>query len=578
MVRINHRFLFSMLAILLSSAAPLMGQTADAIYYNGHVITVWDAHPAAEAFAIRGDKFLAVGSNDEVMRTAGANTQKVDLHGRTVTPGLIESHVHPIMSALGDRDETFPSLHSIADIQAYIRKQVGIVPAARIIIVPKVFATRLEEHRLPTRYELDEAAGPRLAMTDNGYSSSLDSAMLAHLHITRETPQPADGKIIRDAKGEPLGPILGSNKLLEPARKSAPATFEDKLWALRSMQQRYNTAGITSVMDRAQDAEGFRVYETLEARGELSVRSSVTFLINGLGTPQDVRKEIEAIPLITGWGDDWVRVGSLKTVVDGGMLTGTAYLLEPWGENTQVYDYHDPSYRGVLRVPKENLFEMARVADELGWQMTAHVAGDGAESLLLDAYEAADKVKPIRGRRFCITHGNFTPPEAIARAVKLGVVIDSQIALHYLDGPAVKIPFGPERMKTFDPYRSMFDAGMVVSGGSDHMIGFDPRTAINPYHPFFGMWMAITRKTVDGSVLEPEQRITREEALRMWTINGAYLTFDEKKKGSIEPGKLADFAVINKDYLTCPEDEIRDIDPLRTVVGGRVVYDRLPAQ
>ena len=563
------------LAILLSGPALAAGQTADTIYYNGKVITVWNAHPVVEAFAIRGDKFLAVGSNDEVMRTAGPATVKIDLHGHTVTPGLIESHVHPIMSALGDRDETFAPLHSIAEIQDFIRGKAAVVEPDRIIFAPKVFATRLKEHRLPTRYELDEAAGPRLAMTDNGYSASLDSALLAKLGITRDTPQPADGKIIKDAKGEPTGVILGSNKLLEPARRTRAATFEDKLWALHSMQKRYNTAGITSVLDRAQDAEGFRVYETLEERGELSVRSSVTFMISAQGTPQDVRKEIMAIPLITGWGDDWVRVGSLKTILDGGMLTGTAYLRQPWGENTQVYDYHDPTYRGVLRVSKEDLFEMARVADEVGWQMTAHVAGDGAEELLLDSYEAADKIKSIRDRRFCITHGNFTPPEAIARAVRLGVVIDSQIDLHYFDGPAVKVPFGPERMKYFDPYRSMFDAGMVVSGGSDHMIGFNPRTAINPYHPFFGMWMSITRKTVDGSVLEPEQRITRDEALRMWTINGAYVAFDEKIKGSIEPGKLADFAVINKDYLTCPEDEIKDIDPLRTVVGGRIVYDTM---
>lgn len=563
-------------AILLFSASLAMGQTADTIYYNGHIITVWGTHPVVEAFAIRGDRFLAVGSNQEVMRTAGPQTQKVDLRGLTVTPGLIESHVHPIMSALGDRDEQLPAIHSIAEVQAYIRKQLASVPPERIILVPKVYATRLVEHRLPTRYELDEAAGQRLAMTDNGYSAVLDSALLARLGITRDSPQPPDGKIIKDGKGEPTGLILGSNKLLEPARKSRAATFDDKLWALRSMQKRYTTAGLTSVIDRAQDAEGFRVYETLEQRGELSVRTSVTFLISAQGTPQDVRKEIEAIPLITGWGDDWVRVGSLKTVVDGGMLTGTAYLRQPWGENTEVYGYHDPTYRGVLRVPKENLFEMARVADELGWQMTAHVAGDGAEELLLDAYEAADKVQSIRDRRFCITHGNFTPPEAIARAMKLGVVIDSQIALHYFDGPAVKVPFGPERMKTFDPYRSMFDAGMVVAGGSDHMIGFDPRKAINPYHPFYGMWMSITRLTVDGTVMEPEQRITREEALRMWTLNGAYLTFEEKIKGSIEPGKLADFAVINKDYLACPENEIKDIDPLRTVVGGRIVYDNLP--
>jgi len=562
-------------AFLLFGTGLLAGQTADTIYYNGHVITVWDAHPVAEAFAIRGDKFLAVGSNEEVMRTAGTATNKVDLHGHTVTPGLIESHVHPIVAALADRDEQFPAIHSVADVQAYIRKQVPRVPPERIIIVPKVFATRLVEHRLPTRYELDEAAGDRLAMTDNDYSSALDSALLARLGITRDSPQPADGKIIKDNRGEPTGLILGAIKLIDPLRRGSPPTFDDKLWALRSMQKRYVQSGLTSVIDRAQDAAGFRAYETLEQRGELSLRSSVTFLISALGTPEDVRKEIEAIPLMTGWGDDWVRVGSLKTVIDGGMLTGTAYLRQPWGGNTEMYGYHDPTYRGVLRVPKENIFAMARVADELGWQMTAHVAGDGAEELLLDAYEAADKVKSIRDRRFCITHGNFTPPEAIARAVKLGVVIDSQIALHYLDGPAVKFPFGPERMKYFDPYRSMFDAGMVVAGGSDHMIGFDARKAINPYQPFFGMWMAITRLTVDGTVMQPEQRITREKALRLWTLNGAYLTFDEKKKGSIEPSKLADFAVISKDYLSCPEDDIKDIDALRTVVGGRIVYDKL---
>jgi predicted amidohydrolase YtcJ len=563
------------LALWLFGAITAAGQTADTIYYNGHIITVWNAHPVVEALAIRGDKFLAVGSNQEVLQTAGPATLKVNLQGRTVTPGLIESHVHPIMAALGDRDGQLPAFHSIADVQAYIRKQLAVVPPASVIIVPKVFATRLAEHRLPTRYELDAAAGPRLAMTDNEYSSALDSALLERLGITRDSAQPADGKIIKDERGEPTGLVLGAGKLMDPLRKANPPSFEDKLRALRSMQKRYVQAGLTSVIDRGQDAAGFRAYETLEQRGELSLRSSVTFLISALGTPQDVRHEIEAIPLVTGYGDDWVRVGSLKTIMDGGILTGTAYLRQPWGEHTEVYGYHDPTYRGVLRVPRENIFEMARVADELGWQMTAHVAGDGSEELLLQAYQAADKLKSIRDRRFCITHGNLTPPEAIALAVKLGVVMDSEIAFHYLDGPAVKIAFGPERMKLFDPYRSMFDAGMVVAGGSDHMIGLDSRTAINPYQPFFGMWMAITRRGVDGSVMEPEQRITRDEALRMWTLNGAYLTFDEKKKGSIEPGKLADFTVISKDYLACPEDEIKDIDALRTVVGGRIVYDKL---
>jgi predicted amidohydrolase YtcJ len=226
-------------------------------------------------------------------------------------------------------------------------------------------------------------------------------------------------------------------------------------------------------------------------------------------------------------------------------------------------------------VPRENVMEMARVTNELGWQMTSHTTGGGAIDVLLDAYEAADREKPILGRRFTVTHGNFPNARAIERAKKLGVAFDCQIAWHHLDGPALKDVFGPERMSYFLPLKSLFDAGIVVAGGSDHMIRFDPRQAINPYHPFYGMWMAVTRKTADGSVLNPEQRITREQALRMWTLNGAYLTFEEKDKGSIEPGKFADLIVITKDYLRCPEDEIKDIEVLLTLVGGKTVHGSL---
>ncbi|MCI0664037.1 MAG: amidohydrolase family protein, partial [Acidobacteria bacterium] len=152
------------------------------------------------------------------------------------------------------------------------------------------------------------------------------------------------------------------------------------------------------------------------------------------------------------------------------------------------------------------------------------------------------------------------------------VVFDCQPAWHYLDGPVLKDVLGPERMAHFLPLRSLFDAGVIVAGGSDHMIRFDPRKATNPYHPFLGMWMAITRQTVDGTVLNPEQRITRPEALRMWTLNSAYLSFEEKSKGSIEPGKLADLIVVSKDFLSCPVEEIKNIETLLTVVDGKVVY------
>jgi predicted amidohydrolase YtcJ len=348
------------------------------------------------------------------------------------------------------------------------------------------------------------------------------------------------------------------------------------LWAIRAMQQRYHAVGITSMIDRGQTAPGWAAYQDLHRGGALTLRTYMTWLVSAKGTPDAVRQEIERIPVHTGDGDDVLRVGSLKTVIDGGILIGTAYLREVYGLNTAVYGYKDPDYRGVNNIPKENLAEMARTAARLGWQMTAHAAGGGAIDALLEAYETADRTIPIRDRRFTVSHGNFPDAQAIARAKKLGVVFDCQPAWHHYDGPALKDVFGPRRMEHFIPLRSLLDAGIVVAGGSDHMIRFDSRNAINPYHPFFGMWMTITRQTVDGAVLGPEQKITREEALRLWTLNGAYLTFEEKQKGSIEPNKLADFAVIDKDYQTIPENEIKTIETLLTVVGGKPVFGSLP--
>lgn len=557
------------LAGALSAAQP-----ADIVYWNGKIITMWDARPVAEALAIRGNRFLAVGTNQEVLAAAGPSTKKVDLRGRTVVPGLIDSHTHPSGAALSEQDGPVPVMNSIAEVQEYIRQQAARLPADRLIFVPKVYATRLKERRYPTRYDLDAATSGRPVMADNGYASVLNSFLLAKLGITRDTPEPSNGKIIKDERGEPTGLILGAPQLLGPLRRSRPRTHRDLVWAIESMQKKYNEAGLTSTIDRGQGPEGFRAYQELRRQGKLAVRTYVTYSISAQGTPAQVREEIRRIPFVTGWGDEWVRVGSIKTVLDGGILIGTALLREPYGLNTQVYGYKDPDYRGVQSVPKENLFEMARTANELGWQMTAHTAGGGATDLLLDAYEAADRKSPIRDRRFTISHVNFPNEQARRRAKKLGVLFDCQPAWHHFDGPALKDVFGPSRMSHFLPFRSLFDEGVIVAGGSDHMIRFDSRNAINPYHPFFGMWMTITRRAADGSVLNPEQCIRREEALKMWTLNAAYLSFEEKIKGSIEPGKLADFVVISKDYLTCPVDEIKDIEALETVVDGKVVVRR----
>jgi predicted amidohydrolase YtcJ len=579
-VRLRWRRFFvvnSVLFVLSIVAVPVAQSPApqnppDTIYYNGHIVTMWSEHPVVEAIAIRGDRFVAVGSNTDVRKLAASSTREVDLAGRTVLPGLQDSHTHPIAAALSEQDRAVPVMNSIPDILAQIRNLSDVTPPDGVIFLPKVYSTRLAERRYPDRYELDTAAPRHAAMTDNGYASVLNSVALKRLGIDRNTPQPANGKIIKDSKGEPTGLILGAPQLLGTLRRAKPVTEDDMIWALTAMQKKYNEVGLTSTIDRSQGPEGFRAYQRLRQRNQLTVRSTVTYLISGQGTPERVRQEIERIPFMTGMGDEWFRVGPIKVVADGGILIGTAYLREPYGTHTGIYGYDDPEYRGVLSVPRENLIEMARAANRLGWQMTAHTTGGGATDALLDAYEAADQDHSIADRRFTVTHGNFPNAQAIERARRLGVAFDSQPAWLHLDGAAIKDVFGPERMRDFLPLKSMFDAGVVVAGGSDHMIRFDSRNAINPYNPFFGMWMAITRKTVDGAVLGPDQTITREQALRMWTLNGAWMTFDEKSKGSIEPGKLADLVVISEDYLRCPVDQIKDIEALLTVVGGQVVY------
>ncbi|MBI3679641.1 MAG: amidohydrolase [Acidobacteria bacterium] len=564
----------SLLMLLPATGFSLFAQSADVIYYNARIVTMWQARPTAEAVAIRGNRFLTAGATAEVMKTAGASTRRIDLQGKGVLPGLIDSHVHPISAALSEQDGPVPVMNSIAEIQQHLGKLAAASAKDSVLFVPKIYSTRLKDRRYPTRQELDAAAPEHVALTDNGYASVLNSRALAKLGITRDTAQPANGKIIKDRGGEPTGLVLGAPQLLGPLRSSRPATSGDLLWALKAIESKYLETGITSVIDRGQGPEGFRAYQELHRRKELPVRSSVTYRISAQGKPADVRREVERIPFVTGFGDDWFRVGSIKTVADGGILIGTAYLREPYGEHTEIYGYKDPDYRGVLAVPKENLVAMAQAANEIGWQMTAHTTGGGATDLLLDAYEAADKQKSIRGRRFSVTHGNFPSAETIARAARMGVVFDCQPQWFYFDGPALRPVFGPERMKLFQPLRTMLEKGVVVAGGSDHMIRFDSRTSINAYNPFWAMWMTITRQTVDGTPINPGEALTREQALRLWTLNAAYLSFDEDRKGSIEPGKLADMVVISDDFLNCPVDRIKDLEALATIVDGKQVWSR----
>lgn len=542
---------------------------ADTLYYNGKIITMWDERPVVECMTVSSGRVLDVGTTQMVGRKTGPRTRQVNLHGKTVIPGLIDSHVHPIKAALAEADGEIPVLQSFEAVRRHIEAQRD---AEGLIFVPGVYSTRLRERRYPDRWELDEYSRERPVMLDNGYAAVLNSAALELAGISAETSDPFNGKLVRNDAGEPTGLIIGARQLVAPLLEAQTYSHLQMASALAERQGAYKRAGLTSVVDRSQTAAGFRAYQQLWREGKLQVRTSVTRVVSAERPVKEVLAEIEGIGAVTGHGDEMFRVGSLKVVPDGGILLGTAYMRTPSGENTQVYGSEDPDYTGELRISPENLEEIVTLAARLGWQVIAHTTGGGSTDVLLDAYEAVDRKIPIKGRRFALSHANFLSGDAIRRAAALGIVADMQPARYHFDGPAVASVLGTSRTGTLQPYRSIIDAGLVVAGGSDHMVEFDGKESVNPYDPFFGMWTAVTRTAADGSVHDPEQRITREEALRMWTLNAAYLTFEEDVKGSLEPGKYADFVIIDRDILTCSEAELRDTRVMATILGGLEVY------
>ncbi|MBL7734276.1 MAG: amidohydrolase family protein, partial [Chitinophagaceae bacterium] len=334
------------------------------------------------------------------------------------------------------------------------------------------------------------------------------------------------------------------------------------------------SVGITSVCVGGGDEQQLEMYKKMNADGQLTVRIFQNIYFPKVPV-QEMLDSLQVKEYKTGDGDDWVRVGALKIVLDGGVLTGTAYLNEGWGEKAQrLYGLPDPHYRGELFFSQKELETLISAAQQAGWKFTAHVTGGGGVDTLLAAFTAVDRSASIKEKRFSIIHGNFFSQEAIRKMAAMGIYADMQPDWFYKDGSALLQILGKQRLNTFHPYRSLWDAGIIVGGGSDHMAKLDPDLSINPYNPFLSIWSVVARKTENGLSPNPEQALSRKEALQLYTINNAYAAFEENSKGSIEPGKLADLVVLSDDILNCPVDDIRNIKARLTMVNGRIVYQK----
>ncbi len=569
---------------LLAFAGPLAHLLAEPpatlVIHNAKVLTVDAKFRTAEAIAMLDSKILRVGSDEDILKLRGPDTRVIDARGRTVMPGLIDSHTHPVGAAASEAVKPMDTWQSLKEVKAYIRKRAESTPKGTWIVLRYAFPTRLDDARFPTKAELDEAAPDHPVLYHAGPAGVVNSAALKVSGVTKDTPNPDRGVVVKDAKtGEPTGMLRNAYGVLKgvPGEDDS-LSADDRRAAVKKLFARYNAEGLTSVADRNAGRGDLDLYLKLQKDAELTVRVNVARSFGAGGTREEIGKRFDKLqgddgrggP--TGAGDEWVRIGPIKLFLDGGMLNGTAFMRDPWPRG-ETYQVAQDDYRGLLFIEPAKLDIVVAEAAKRKWQVTAHCAGERAMDILLDAYETANETTPIAKMRYCITHANFPSKMNLERCRKLGVCADVQPVWLYKDGGTLMKVLTPERMRWFQPYKTWLEH-TTVGGGSDHMLRHDPFRATNPWSPWLGMWVAVARKTERGDIHEAGEALTREQAIRLYTSNNAYLHREEAEKGSLEVGKLADVIVIDRDILKCPEAEIRETKVDVTIVGGKVVYER----
>ena len=549
-------FVFLLGGVTSTAPTPSMAQqSADLVLLNGKIVTVDKSFSIKQAVAIQGGKFLAVGTNDEIRRLVGPSTPTIDLKGRTVLPGLFDSHTHVIRAArTWDLEVHWESVKSLAEGLRMIADQAAKTPPGTWIrVVGGWHETQLAEKRMPTVAELDQVAPNHPAWMQRLYERAiLNTAGLKALGITADVQDPPRGKVLRDSSGKPIG-VLGFFGILNWYLKLPQPTLEEEIQSTHSYFRELNRVGLTAVGDLAGAGlfwpDGYRALNEVHRRGELTVRVRWYMQPNRPGQEvQVIREFIEKVK--PGSGDDWLRPVGIGEQVTVGVFDGDAFVPNP------------PTF---TEKALEDWKTIVKMVAESGWRFQAHATRDNSARQLLPAIEEMNKQTSLKDRRLAFAHLEDVTVETIERLKALGGGITVQDRLIY-HGEDVVRSLGRDFVRRAPPLKTMLRRGIPVGGGTDAT-----RTA--PYPPFWSIWWLITGKTLAGEALRgPEENLSREEALRLYTVGSAWFSFDEGKLGSIEPGKLADLIVLTADYLTVPEDRIKDLHSVLTIVGGKPAY------
>ena len=553
-------FTFILSTFPVSSSAA--NEIADSVYINGNIYTMDEDQPEAAAMAVKGQNLLYVGNGNEIKKYIGNNTTVTDLKGKTVIPGLMEGHMH--LPMLGE---------NLMKIDAFWK------PKAEIIAAVKAEATKVkpgewitgfgwnntiwEDKSYPTREELDAVApnNPVVLERTDGHMIWVNSKALELAGITKESKDPQGGEILRDANGNPAGCLTDTAS--EPVQKIIPAlSVERQKEAILKAQSQLLSYGFTSLMDAGSNLNTINIFHELYKNGKMKIR--LYSLIGGDwgGTIGEAEKKYIADnpPKKELYGYR-LSINAVKFFADGSLGSRSAALLE---------DYSDRAgHKGNYKFTDEQIYTEMKDAYNKGYQLATHAIGDGAVNQVINTYEKLMKENPRTDARLRIEHFQVAKLEDIKRIADLDILPSMQPTHATSDKSMAEDRIGAERMKGAYAWRKVIESGNIIIGGSDA-----PVELVNPYH---GLYAAVTRQGRDG---QPEggwyaaEAMTREEALKAFTIWAAYGQFEEAIKGSLEAGKLADFIVIDRDYMKCPANEIKDIQALITVLGGETVYQK----
>jgi len=536
----------------------------DLILFNGRVRALAAGGAIEEALACAGGRIVATGKSDEIRKLSGPDTQSIDLKKRTAIPGLTDTHVHLSEKGTAEKEyvdcrDFYTDVHSIPEILERLVQRASEFPKGSWIIAhgSPMQDFRLKDKCFPNKNDLDRVLPDYpVSISFGAHITIANSKALALAHITRDTADPAGGAIRRDPQsGEPTGELHERAQII--LKKVVPdfnyLELKDGIaFALKQCLER----GVTTIHDIVRSGEPVRAYQELLHEGRLHAR--VSLLPRVIESHIGSRSLIE-LGLTTGFGNEWLRIGGVKMSIDGGITGRNACFYEPYED--------DPHNCGIIRIEQDDLNETILNCHKAGLRCCVHAIGDRAFDMALDAYENAIERSPRKGHRHRIEHmGNWlSTPERMQRIVRSGIIAIPNISLGYYVGDAILDCLGERRLAKAFPFKTLLKNGVIIAGGSD-------APGYWPVDPLRDIGACVSRRMRWGEVLVPEERISVAEAFAMHTTTAAFVGFEEKIKGSLEVGKLADIAVLAEDPFEVEPERIKDIKVEMTLVGAEVKY------